>query len=88
MHSSPTPLIFMDEVLNEEIVKKDNEMGGNIPGGKFLGEDFFGGGGGILQGVFDGWGFSRGGRIFLKPEEISFKKNTKHITIFLKLFSF
>ena len=50
MHSSPTPLIFMDEVLNEEIVKKDNEMGGNIPGGKFLGEDFFGGGGGDFPG--------------------------------------
>ena len=44
VHSSPTPLRFMDEVLSEEIVKKDNEMGGNIPGGKFLGEDFFGGG--------------------------------------------
>ena len=54
----------MDEVLSEEIVKKDNEMGGNIPGGKFLGEDFFGGG--IFQGVFDGWGFSRGGKDFPK----------------------
>ena len=28
---------FMDEVLSEEIVKKDNEMGGNMPGGKFPG---------------------------------------------------
>ena len=49
----------MDEVLREEVVKKDNEMGGNIPGGNFLGEDL--GGGGIFQEVFDGWGFSRGG---------------------------
>ena len=32
----------MDKVLSEEIVKKDNEMGGNIPDGKFLDEDFFG----------------------------------------------
>ena len=40
----------MDKVLSEEIVKKDNEMGGNIPGGKFLGEDFFGGGGGDFPG--------------------------------------
>ena len=48
----------MDEVLSEEIVKKDNEMGGNIPGGKFLGEDFFGGGdfpGGVWWvGIFPG----------------------------------
>ena len=27
---------FMDEVLSEEIVKKDNEMGGNFPGGNLL----------------------------------------------------
>ena len=40
----------MDETLSEEIVKKDNEMGGNIPGGKFLGEDFFGRGGGFSRG--------------------------------------
>ena len=33
----------MDEVLSEEVVKKDNEMGGNIPGGNFLGEDLGGG---------------------------------------------
>ena len=31
----PPPL--MDEVFSEERVKKDNEMGGNIPGGNFLG---------------------------------------------------
>ena len=53
----------MDEVLSEEIVKKDNEMGGNIPDGKFLDEDFFGGGGDFPGGV-DGWGFSRGGEGF------------------------
>ena len=29
--------LFMDEVLREEIVKKDNEIGGNIPGGTFPG---------------------------------------------------
>ena len=29
--------LFMDEVLREEIVKKDNEIGGNIPGGNFPG---------------------------------------------------
>ena len=34
----------MEEVLSEEVVKKDNEMGGNIPGGNFLGEDLGGGG--------------------------------------------
>ena len=34
---------FMDEVSSEEIVKKDNEMGGNIPGGNFLGGSFSGG---------------------------------------------
>ena len=31
---------FIDEVLSEEIVKKDNEMGGNIPGGNFPGRIF------------------------------------------------
>ena len=49
----------MDEVLSEEIVKKDNEMGGNIPDGKFLDEDFFGGGGDFPGGVARGGeGFS------------------------------
>ena len=55
----------MDEVLSEEIVKKDNEMGGNIPDGKFLDEDFFGGGG-IFQGVLMGGDFPGGGKDFLK----------------------
>ena len=35
-----------------------------------------------------GGDFPEGERIFLKPEEISFKENTKHITKFLKLLSF
>ena len=35
---------FMDEVSSEEIVKKDNEIGGNFPeGGEFS------------RGEFDGW---------------------------------
>ena len=51
----------MDEVLSEEIVKKDNEMGGNIPGEKILGGDFFGrGGGGISRGCLMGGDFPRG----------------------------
>ena len=44
---------FMDEVLSEEKVKKDNEMGGNIPGGSFLGGNF-------PRGIFQGG-------IFLEP---------------------
>ena len=47
----------------------------------FWGKIFQGGSllGGIFQvGIFAGW-------IFLEPEGISFKKNTKHITKFLKL---
>ena len=43
---------FMDEVLREEIVKKDNEIGGNIPGGNFPGGE------GFSRGEFDGWEFS------------------------------
>ena len=31
---------FMDAVLSEEIVKKDNEIGGNILGRDFLGGNF------------------------------------------------
>ena len=38
---------FMDEVFSEEGVKKDNEIGGIIPGGNFLGGNFPGG---IFQG--------------------------------------
>ena len=48
----------MDEVLSEEIVKKDNEMGGNIPGWDFPR--------GFSSGEFDGWEFSGEG-IFLQP---------------------
>ena len=33
----------MGEVLSEERVKKDNEIGGNIPSGNFLGGNFPGG---------------------------------------------
>ena len=36
--SFPTP--FMDELFSEERGKKDNEMGGIIPGGNFLGRNF------------------------------------------------
>ena len=52
---------FMDEVSSEEIVKKDNGMGGNIPGGNFLGGDFPRGslmGGNFLDGNFLGGEFS------------------------------
>ena len=38
-----SPPLFMDEVFSEERVKKDNEMGGSIPGGNFQGGDFPGG---------------------------------------------
>ena len=51
---------FMDEVLSEEIVKKDNEIGGNIPGGDFLGGNFPRGGG-FSRGEFVGWDFCQGG---------------------------
>ena len=44
-----SPPTLMNEVFSEERVKKDNEMGGNIPGGNFLG------GGGFSRGEFDGW---------------------------------
>ena len=53
---------FMDEVSSEEIVKKDNEMGGDIPGGNFLGGDFPRGhlmGGNFLGGNFLGGNFPR-----------------------------
>ena len=41
------PPPFMDKVLSEEIVKKDNKMGGNISGGNFLGGNF-------PEGIFPG----------------------------------
>ena len=56
---------FMDEVLSEEIVKKDNEIGGNIPGGDFLGGNFRRGGGIFQGGVC--WVGILPGRIFLEP---------------------
>ena len=31
---------FMDKVLSEDMMKKNNEMGGNIPGGNFSGGIF------------------------------------------------
>ena len=37
----------MEDVLSEEMVKKDDEMGGNIPGGNFLGGNF-------PEGIFQG----------------------------------
>ena len=46
----------MDEVLSEGIVKKDNEIGGNIPGGNFPE-------GSLMGGNFPGGNF----RIFLEP---------------------
>ena len=45
----------MDKVFSEERVKKDNEMGGIIPGGNFPGVNFPCGnlmGGNFLQGNF------------------------------------
>ena len=60
MHTNPPPSPdpFMDEVLSQERLEKDNEMGGNIPVGKFSLE---GEGGGFSKGEFDGWEFSRWG---------------------------
>ena len=58
----------MEEVLSEEMVKKDDEMGGNIPGENFLGGNFpegiFHGGGGLMGGNFPGGG------IFLEPSNM------------------
>ena len=48
---------FMVEVLSEVIVKKDNEMGGNIPGGNFPGVNFPGGS--LMGGNFPGENFPR-----------------------------
>ena len=48
---------FMVEVLSEVIVKKDNEMGGNIPGGNFPGMNFPGGS--LMGGNFPGENFLR-----------------------------
>ena len=45
----------MDEVLSEGIVKKDNEIGGNIPGGNFLGGNFPEGS--LMGGNFPGGSF-------------------------------
>ena len=53
---------FMVEVLSEVIVKKDNEMGSNIPGGNFLGGNFPGmnfPGGSLMGGNFPGENFLR-----------------------------
>ena len=47
----------MDEVLSEEIVKKNNEMGRNIPGGNFPGEGFSRGS--LVGGNFPGGNFPR-----------------------------
>ena len=47
----------MDGVLSEVIVKKDNEMGGNISGGNFPG----GGRGGFSTGSLMGGNFLRTG---------------------------
>ena len=41
---------FMDKVLSEDMMKKNNEMGGNIPRGDFPG--------GFSRREFDGRGFS------------------------------
>ena len=61
---------FMDEVLSEELVKKDNEMGGNIPGRNFLGGNFPGDnfpGGSLMGGNFPGGNFPRTvKKVFLK----------------------
>ena len=62
-----SPPSFMDEVFNEERVKKDNEMDENIPGGNFPGRGGGGGGGGVgsfsggsLMGEnFSGWNFPK-----------------------------
>ena len=43
---------FMDAVLSEEKVKKDSEMGGNIPGGNFPR-------GSLMGGNFPGGDFPR-----------------------------
>ena len=60
----PSPPPFMNEVFSEERVKKDNEMGGYIPGGNFLGGNFPGGGyfpgGGLMGGNFLGRNFPGG----------------------------
>ena len=48
---------FMDAVLSEEKVKKDSEMGGNIPGGNFLGGNFPRGS--LMGGNFPGGDFPR-----------------------------
>ena len=48
---------FIDDVSSEEIVKKDNEMGGNSPGGNFPGGNFPGGS--LMGGNFPGGNFPR-----------------------------
>ena len=48
---------FMDAVLSEEKVKKDSELGGNIPGGNFLGGNFPRGS--LMGGNFPGGDFPR-----------------------------
>ena len=71
---------FMDEVSSEEIVKKDNEMGGNISGGNFLSGNFPRGG--FSRGEFDRWEFSRwwgAGGIFLEPSKN--KNSWEYITM-------
>ena len=72
--SSPPP--FMDEIFSEGRVKKDNEMGGIIPGGNFLGGNFPGRGdfpgGSLMGGNFPGGSFPGG--IFLIPSYTYKKK--------------
>ena len=57
-----SPSAFKGEVSSEEGVKKDNRMGGNIPGGNFLGGNFPGGN-------FSGGNFPR--TIFYKGKRFS-----------------
>ena len=59
MHTNPPPSPdpFMDEVLSQERLEKDNEMGGNIPVGKFSLEGEGGGDfprGSLMGGNFPG----------------------------------
>ena len=55
-------------------------MGGNIPGGSFLGGNFPGRGGGIFQGVV-WWVGIFPGRIFLEPNFIALNKKETHMVL-------
>ena len=61
---------FIDDVSSEEIVKKDNEMGGNSPGGNFPGGKFPGGS--LMGGNFPGGNFPRTKKCFLFHFKSSF----------------